>query len=66
MFRDLATAGLIALAQVEIPKHRNIVCLRGYMWDMPNIMRGDADTGERTCGNDYYQNMMLWALPAAI
>ncbi len=44
----------------------NIVCLRGYTWDMPNIMRGDADTGERTYGNDYYQDMMLWSLPAAI
>jgi len=44
----------------------NIVCLRGYTWDMPNIMRGDADTGERTYGNDYYQDMMLWSLPAAV
>jgi hypothetical protein len=33
---------------------------------MPNIMRGDADTGERTYGNDYYQDMMLWSLPAAL
>jgi hypothetical protein len=33
---------------------------------MPNIMRGDVDTGERTYGNDYYQDMMLWSLPAAI
>lgn len=33
---------------------------------MPNIMRGDQDTGERTYGWDYYQDMMLWALPAAI
>jgi uncharacterized protein (DUF608 family) len=44
----------------------NIVCQRGYTWDMPNIMRGDADTGERTFGNDYYQDMMLWSMPAAI
>jgi uncharacterized protein (DUF608 family) len=44
----------------------NLVCTRGYTWDMPNIMRGDADTGERTYGNDYYQDMMLWSLPAAI
>jgi len=44
----------------------NIVCLQGYTWDMPNIMRGDTDTGERTFGNDYYQDMMLWSLPAAI
>lgn len=44
----------------------NLVCLQGYTWDMPNIIRGDVDTGERTFGNDYYQDMMLWALPAAI
>ena len=44
----------------------NIVCVQGYGWDMPNIMRGDVDTGERTFGNDYYQDMMLWSLPAAI
>ncbi len=44
----------------------NLVCLQGYTWDMPNIMRGDADTGERTYGSDYYQVMMLWSLPAAL
>jgi uncharacterized protein (DUF608 family) len=44
----------------------NLFCLQGYTWDMPNIMRGDVDTGERTFGNDYYQDMMLWSLPAAI
>jgi uncharacterized protein (DUF608 family) len=44
----------------------NIFCLQGYTWDMPNIMRGDVDTGERTFGNDYYQDMMLWSLPAAM
>jgi uncharacterized protein (DUF608 family) len=43
----------------------NIVCRQGYTWDLPNIMRGDVDTGERTFGNDYYQDMMLWSLPAA-
>ena len=44
----------------------NIVCKHGYAWDMPNIMRGDQDTGQRAGGHDYYQDMMLWALPAAI
>jgi uncharacterized protein (DUF608 family) len=44
----------------------NLLCLQGYTWDMPNIMRGDVDTGERTFGNDYYQDMMLWSLPAAM
>ncbi len=45
---------------------QNIVCTQGYTWDMPNIMRGDVDTGERTFGNDYYQDMMLWSMPAAV
>ena len=44
----------------------NLVCIQGYTWDMPNIMRGDVDTGERTYGNDYYQDLMLWSMPAAI
>ncbi|MHB9035500.1 MAG: GH116 family glycosyl-hydrolase [Armatimonadota bacterium] len=44
----------------------NLFCLQGYTWDMPNIMRGDVDTGERSFGNDYYQDMMLWSLPAAM
>jgi uncharacterized protein (DUF608 family) len=33
-------------------------------WDLPNVVRGD--TGERVFGTDYYQDMMLWALPAAL
>lgn len=33
-------------------------------WDMTNQIR--ADTGARTFGTDYYQDMMLWALPTAI
>jgi uncharacterized protein (DUF608 family) len=41
-----------------------IVCEHGHPWDMPNIVRGD--TGERVYGTDYYQSMMLWALPAAL
>jgi uncharacterized protein (DUF608 family) len=41
-----------------------IVCQQGHAWDMPNIVRGD--TGERVYGTDYYQSMMLWALPAAL
>jgi hypothetical protein len=31
---------------------------------MPNMVRGD--TGERHIGTDYYQVMMLWALPAIL
>ncbi len=43
-----------------------IACTHRYTWDMPNYARGDLDTGERGFGNDYYQLMMLWALPAAL
>jgi uncharacterized protein (DUF608 family) len=35
-----------------------------HPWDLPNIVRGD--TGARVFGTDYYQNMMLWAMPAAV
>jgi len=45
---------------------KNLVCDQGYTWDIPVMTRGDADTGERGTGNDYYQVMMLWSLPAAI
>jgi uncharacterized protein (DUF608 family) len=44
----------------------NIVCQWGYTWDAPNTIRGDMDTGQRHFGADYYQNMMLWFVPAAI
>ena len=44
----------------------NITCDKGYTWDAPNIMQGDANEGHRHWGWDYYQNMMLWSLPAAI
>lgn len=44
----------------------NIVCTWGYTWDAPNIMRGDQDTGQRHFGADYYQDMMLWSVPAAM
>ena len=47
----------------------NIICGHRYTWDMPNIIRGDKDTGERgfyNGGHDYYQDMMIWSLPAAI
>ena len=44
----------------------NIICTQRLTWDQPNIIRGDEDTGECAFGNDYYQNMMLWSLPAAL
>ena len=42
----------------------NLVLEQGHGWDLPNMVRGD--TGERLLGTDYYQNMVLWALPAAV
>jgi len=42
-----------------------VLCLeRGHAWDLPNLVSGDD--GRRLFGTDYYQNMMLWALPAAL
>jgi hypothetical protein len=40
-----------------------MVLVHRHPWDLPNAMYGD--TGERQFGTDYYQNMMLWAAPAA-
>lgn len=42
----------------------NIIRQQGLGWDMPNLIR--CDTGARTYGADYYQNMVLWGLPAAL
>jgi uncharacterized protein (DUF608 family) len=42
----------------------NLVLRQRHPWDLPNIVRGD--TGARVFGTDYYQNMMLWAMPAAL
>ena len=42
----------------------NLVLRQRHAWDLPNIVRGD--TGVRTYGSDYYQMMILWALPAAM
>ena len=44
----------------------NIVCKWGNTWEFPNTIRGDMDTGQQAFGADYYQNMMLWAVPAAL
>jgi uncharacterized protein (DUF608 family) len=40
-----------------------IIVKTGLAWDQPNIIKGD--TGQRVYGGDYYQNMMLWTVPAA-
>jgi uncharacterized protein (DUF608 family) len=46
-------------------KHWQTMCLEhGHIWDLPNLVSGDD--GRRLFGTDYYQLMMLWALPAAL
>ncbi len=46
-------------------KHwENLVLRQRHPWDLPNIVRGD--TGKRVFGTAYYQDMILWALPAAL
>lgn len=48
-----------------VKKHwQNLVCTQRHPWDMPNMV--DGKTGKRAFGTDYYQCMMLWAMPAAI
>jgi uncharacterized protein (DUF608 family) len=42
----------------------NVAIEHGMSWDGANVVRGD--TGERGFGHDYYQNMVMWAYPAAI
>ncbi len=42
----------------------NNVIRHPHPWDLPNLIR--CDTGERTFGTDYNQNMLLWAMPAAM
>jgi len=44
----------------------NVICKLGCTWEFPNQTRGDKDTGEIVYGNDYYTNMVLWMLLAAM
>jgi uncharacterized protein (DUF608 family) len=37
---------------------------KGYTWNQPCVI--EAATGERLGGYDYYQNMMLWSMLAAV
>jgi uncharacterized protein (DUF608 family) len=43
---------------------RNLVISQGKEWDLPNMV--NADTGAVRFGTDYYQMMILWAVPAAL
>ncbi|HWD18975.1 MAG TPA: GH116 family glycosyl-hydrolase [Verrucomicrobiae bacterium] len=48
-----------------IRKHwENLICRQRLEWDMPNMV--DGKTGARLFGTDYYQAMMLWAVPASV
>ena len=48
-----------------IKRHmNNVVCRQGHGWDLPNMIR--CDNGKRYFGTDYFQNMIIWAIPAAI
>jgi uncharacterized protein (DUF608 family) len=42
----------------------NLAINTGAIWNQPNIVRGD--NGDVLFGSHYDQNMMLWALPAAL
>ena len=40
-------------------------CRNAFTWDGANVFSHEGDTGERSYGTDYYQNMSLWnAVPA--
>jgi len=55
---DSETAEEIAHKLME-----NIALRQRAAWDMPNII--DRETGEVAYGTDFYQMMILWALPLA-
>ena len=42
----------------------NLVCRQRHTWDNPCIVKGKS--GERLSGHEYYQNMLIWALPACM
>ena len=41
-----------------------IICVQGKSFNSPNLIRGDKT--QSTFGNDYYQMLMIWGLPAVI
>ena len=40
------------------------VVQKGYTWEFPIVW--DPATGRHTFGSDYYQNMIMWSVPAVI
>jgi len=41
-----------------------VMVRNGYTWDFPLVW--EVDSGKRVYGSDYYQNMMLWSVPAVL
>ena len=66
-----ARKNLTLESRIEVARRcwKNIICTQRYTWDMPNIIRGDKDTGQRgymNGGSDYYQDLIVWSLPSAM
>ena len=66
----MLAATFIYNGQKDVGLHVLKTCLEGisvkygYTWTQPNVVSGD--TGKRIYGADYYQNMILWIIPAAL
>ena len=66
----MLAATFIYNGQQDVGLHILKTCLEGisvkygYTWTQPNVVSGD--TGKRIYGADYYQNMILWSIPAAL
>ena len=57
-------AGELSFGLEQARRCLHNIVQKGYTWNQPAIVQ--AATGERISGYDYYQNMMLWSLPAAV
>ena len=42
----------------------NVICRQRAGWDWTILY--DGTTGTRIYGNDYYQDLVLWSMPAAL
>lgn len=66
----MLAATFIYNGQKDVGLHVLRTCLEGisvkygYTWTQPNVV--DGYTGKRVYGADYYQNMILWIIPAAL
>ncbi len=58
-------SGQRAFGEDVIRRTLDYVMVRnGYTWDFPLVW--EVDSGKRVYGSDYYQNMMLWSVPAVL